>query len=83
MDRHEDHGRRDGDAMNIMELIAKSMTEKQIRAVSLYFASVRPPEVTPLDPSFVSPEDVPGSRSNRIRGPDMGAVQNPESGSTV
>jgi cytochrome c553 len=38
------NGRRDGDAMNIMEMIAKGMTDEQIRAVSLYYASVRPGE---------------------------------------
>lgn len=35
-------GKRDGDPMNIMELIAKAMTDEQIRAVSRYYASVRP-----------------------------------------
>lgn len=38
------NGRRDGDPMNIMEIIAKGMTDEQIRAVSLYYASVRPEE---------------------------------------
>jgi cytochrome c553 len=37
-------GRRDGDPMNIMEYVAKGMTDEQIRAVSLYFASIRPAE---------------------------------------
>ncbi|MXQ14314.1 c-type cytochrome [Microvirga makkahensis] len=35
-------GRRDGDPMNVMELISKAMTDEQIRAVSLYFASIQP-----------------------------------------
>jgi cytochrome c553 len=35
-------GRRDGDAMNVMELIAKAMTDEQIRAVSLYYSALRP-----------------------------------------
>jgi cytochrome c553 len=35
-------GRRDGDPMNVMELISKAMTDEQIRAVSLCFASIQP-----------------------------------------
>jgi cytochrome c553 len=34
-------GQRSGDPMKIMELIAKAMTDEQIRAVSRYYASVR------------------------------------------
>jgi cytochrome c553 len=58
-------GRRDGDAMNVMELIAKAMTDEQIRAVSLYYASVRPREVTPgenvllTDRRLVAPAPAP------------------------
>jgi len=37
-------GRRNGDPMNIMEYIAKGMTDEQIHAVAVYFASVRPEE---------------------------------------
>lgn len=40
-------GKRNGDPMNIMELIAKAMTDEQIRAVSRYYASVRPPDAEP------------------------------------
>lgn len=40
-------GRRLGDGFGIMEHIAKAMTETQIRAVSLYYASLRPDRVTP------------------------------------
>jgi cytochrome c553 len=36
------NGRRQGDPANIMELIAKALTDEQIRAVSLYFSSIRP-----------------------------------------
>jgi cytochrome c553 len=35
-------GQRSGDPMRIMELIAKAMTDEQIRSVSRYYASVRP-----------------------------------------
>jgi cytochrome c553 len=49
-------GMRDGDPLNIMELIASNMTDDQIRAVSLYFASLRPQEVTPNDDLFLSPD---------------------------
>lgn len=40
-------GARSGDGFGIMEEIAKAMTEEQIRAVSLYYASLRPDSVTP------------------------------------
>ena len=36
------NGKRGGDPMNIMESIAKGMSDKQIHAVSIYYASVRP-----------------------------------------
>lgn len=42
--------RRQGDPMNIMEMIAKAMTVEQIAAVSAYYASVRPKAVTPAEP---------------------------------
>ena len=35
---------RDNDAMNVMSSIAKKMTEEDMRAVSEYYARVRPPE---------------------------------------
>lgn len=77
-------GRRDGDPMNIMELIAKAMTEQQIRAVSLYYASVRPKDVIPKDARY-GPE---GERSSAVQPThsqgqnptDVGAVQRPEPG---
>lgn len=40
-------GRRAGDGFAIMEEIAKSLTQEQIQAVSLYYASIRPESVTP------------------------------------
>ena len=40
-------GRRDGDAMNVMERIAKAMTDEQIRAAALYFASIGVSEPVP------------------------------------
>lgn len=43
-------GRRQGDPMNIMAMIAKAMTLEQIAAVSAYYESVRPRELTPADP---------------------------------
>jgi cytochrome c553 len=39
--------RRGGAAGGIMEYIAKRMTDEDIRAVSLYYARMRPPSVTP------------------------------------
>jgi cytochrome c553 len=74
-------GRRDGDPMNIMELIAKAMTPEQIRAVSLYFESVRPREVTPVETRPMSaPSARPGvSGGHRDRAP-TGAVREAEPG---
>jgi cytochrome c553 len=37
-------GMRDNDAMNVMSAIAEKMTEEDMRAVSEYYARVRPPE---------------------------------------
>lgn len=61
-------GLRDGDPMNVMERIARSMTPQDIRAVSLYLASVDPLAVAPppsepapalepatADPPYLSP----------------------------
>lgn len=39
-------GKRHGDPMNVMEQIAKAMTEDQIHSVSVYYASVRQRELT-------------------------------------
>ncbi|WP_137388781.1 c-type cytochrome [Rhodoligotrophos defluvii] len=60
-------GVRDGDPLNIMEFVAKNMTDDQIRAVSLYFASLRPAEVTPQEDLYLTLEQVgergpPGTR---------------------
>lgn len=73
-------GRRGGDAMDVMEIIAGNMTEAQIRAVSVYFASIRPAEVTPRD-RFPAADT--GGRAPVAGAPsatDMGAVQDPEPG---
>jgi cytochrome c553 len=67
-------GRRQGDPMNIMEIIAKAMTEEQIEAVSLYYASVRPDEVTPNDRGAASPT----APRKGVQPPDMGAVRTPQ-----
>jgi cytochrome c553 len=40
-------GARKGDGFGIMENIAKRLSDREIRAVSLYYASLRPPSVTP------------------------------------
>lgn len=40
-------GRRKGDGFGVMENIAKRMSDEEIRAVSLYYASMRPRDVTP------------------------------------
>lgn len=56
-------GERDGDAMNVMEYVARNMTEEQISAVAAYFASLRPndltAEITPGDEFFLSPAALP------------------------
>ncbi|WP_274426422.1 c-type cytochrome [Chelativorans sp. YIM 93263] len=54
------NGERDGDPLNIMESIAKNMTDDQIRAVSLYFASLRPREVTPDEDSYLTLDEADG-----------------------
>jgi cytochrome c553 len=74
------HGRRDGDAMNVMEMIARNMTEEQIRAVSLYFASIRPPEVTPEERSSSAAEGADQVPVAGAAATNMGAVQDPEPG---
>lgn len=58
-------GERDGDPLNIMELIAKDMTDDQIRAVSLYFASLRPEEVTPDEDMYLDLDEVEGTEGQR------------------
>ncbi|WP_230530870.1 c-type cytochrome [Microvirga roseola] len=40
-------GRRKGDGFGIMENISKRLTDEEIHAVSQYYASIRPPVVTP------------------------------------
>jgi cytochrome c553 len=74
-------GQRDGDPMNIMELIAKAMSPEQIRAVSLFYASVRPAEVTPEDrrAPIASTSDPNLSAKPSERAP-TGAVRSPEPG---
>lgn len=60
-------GEREGDEQGIMGYIAGLMTDEQITAASVYFASLRPPDVTPENtvgnPSeasvVVPPETVP------------------------
>lgn len=77
-------GRRDGDPMNIMEMIAKAMTDEQIRAVSLYYASVRPRDVILQDPRYAPeggrPPAVQHRQSPGQNPTDVGAVQRPEPG---
>ncbi|MBD2749906.1 c-type cytochrome [Microvirga sp. BT688] len=77
-------GRRDGDPMNIMELIAKAMTEEQIRAVALYYASVQPRDVIPQDVRYAPEQSrrqvdqgIPRIGQNPT---DVGAVESPEPG---
>ncbi|MBJ6127007.1 c-type cytochrome [Microvirga splendida] len=77
-------GRRDGDPMNVMELIAKAMTAEQIRAVSLYYASVRPRDVIPRDVRY-APDAGRSPAVQSLQSPmgnstDVGAVQNPQPG---
>lgn len=72
-------GHRDGDPMNIMEQIAKAMTEEQIRAVSLYFAAVRPSELTPSESSISSSAPPAASIPTSISGnpTSVGATPQP------
>ena len=70
-------GKRQGDPMNIMAMIAKAMTEDQIRAVSVYYASVRPREITPNERSEPSSQRELEQRSRATQPPDFGTVSNP------
>jgi cytochrome c553 len=64
------NGRRDGDPMNIMELIAKAMTETQIEAVARYYAAVVPsPDTAPPDRS--RPGSLPGAAPSRMEKPNI------------
>lgn len=67
-------GRRDGDPMNIMETIAKRMTDEQIRAVSLYYASVPPLSHTGTDrsalPDFEAPQPTTGATPPYLTPPE-------------
>lgn len=48
-------GVRDNDAMNVMSSIARQMTEEDMRAVSEYYARVRPPERERDDGEAIAP----------------------------
>jgi cytochrome c553 len=48
-------GVRDNDAMNVMSSIARQMTEEDMRAVSEYYARVRPPERARDDDEAIAP----------------------------
>ncbi len=48
-------GQRKGDGLGIMENIAKRLTDEEIRAVSQYYASLRPRSVTPEQAEVVAP----------------------------
>jgi cytochrome c553 len=48
-------GRRKGDTLGVMEYIAKRLTDEEIRAVSAYYASMRPRSVTPEQSELTSP----------------------------
>ncbi|WP_230530874.1 c-type cytochrome [Microvirga roseola] len=80
-------GRRDGDPMNVMELISKAMTDEQIRAVSLYYASVRPLEVTPTEadiPSATVPNvEIPQTFTGNPTSVGADPTPRPNPGSTV
>lgn len=66
-------GRRDGDPLNIMEFIARNMTDDQIRAVALYFASLRPQEVTPDEELYLTLEETEFAPADRAeQGSDSG-----------
>jgi len=71
-------GKRDGDPMNIMKMIAKSMTEEQIEAVALYYASVQPVAAAAHDapPALAADPLPPADRTY----PDPGA---PETGAGI
>lgn len=73
-------GLREGDAMNVMERIAKVMSDEQIRAVSLYYASIQPGEIPA--PAVMAgpvnlpemPEGKPDLRPPYLTGGTMGAI---------
>lgn len=69
-------GRREGDPLSIMRVIAEKMSDEQIHAVSLYLASVRE-EVTPNEGSYLSFENVTGENAPRgnVAGDAASAVQ--------
>ena len=73
-------GKRHGDPMNIMEMIAKAMTEDQIRAVSVYYASVRPREVTPNERREPPSQGQRDQRSRATQPAGVGTVSNPQPG---
>lgn len=71
-------GRRGGDPMNIMELIAKAMTDEQIEAVSAYYAAVAPPSSGQGQPPNASALQAP-----RAPDPASGKPQYPRGASVL
>ncbi len=75
--RHFKSGERKGDPMGIMETIASKMSDDDIHAVSLYYASLSPQEEI-SGGKFASASSSSGkSQSNR---PHFGATRHPEPG---
>lgn len=68
-------GRRGGDPLNVMQDIAERLTDEQIRAVALYFGSIRPAEVTPED----TPEAARAAAGDVSQArPSLGIVTGPD-----
>ncbi|HET8726380.1 MAG TPA: c-type cytochrome [Alphaproteobacteria bacterium] len=73
-------GRRGGDPLGVMEVIAKQLTNEDIEAVSRYFASVRVAEVTPEEPGTdaVRPTGGPEPQARGQPAPQLGIVPAPD-----
>lgn len=66
-------GKREGDPLNVMRNVAQSMTDDQIRAVSLYLASVRNRTITPQEASLrPSGAAQPSAASGSVETPATG-----------
>ena len=72
-------GKRKGDPMGIMEIIAGQMSDDDIHAVSLYYASLSP-EQNASPAQFASQAGREKNANNPASRSHMGAVQNPQPG---
>ena len=77
-----EQGKYGGDPLKLMGMVARQMTDEQVRAVGLYFASLRPPEMIPEDRFFMQPPAFPPPVSGEPASlaTDMDAVVHLETG---